>query len=117
MNVLRIDPPRSRGHLGGSFGPDLHERETTSQLARPAGATAAVNSGFFVLDPAAGAPGDPAGAGVYDGRVLSEAVDGAPPWCCTTTPAAAPCERLTWGGTARIDGSARRSTGSTGCRA
>ena len=71
VNVLRIDPRRFTGHLVGSFGPDLFQRETTSQLSQLGGATAAVNGGYFVLDAAAGAPGDPAGAGVYDGRLLS----------------------------------------------
>jgi len=78
VNVLTIDPDTFEGSLTGSFGPDLQQREPTSLLARLGGATAAVNSGFFVMDPAAGAPGDPAGAGVYAGRVLSEAVAGRP---------------------------------------
>jgi hypothetical protein len=73
-----IDPRTFEGSLEGSFGPDLEQRETTSELARLHDATAAVNAGFFVMDPAAGAQGDPAGAGVYDGRLLSEAVNGRP---------------------------------------
>ena len=107
VNVLRINPHRFRGHLDGSFGPDLHERETTSQLALAGGATAAVNSGFFVLDPAAGAPGDPAGAGVYDGRVLSEAVDGRPTLLLHDSARRTAVKRLFWGGTARIAGRVR----------
>ena len=78
VNVLRIDPRRFTGRLAGSFGPDLFQRETTSQLAQRRGSTAAVNGGYFVLDPNSGAPGDPAGAGVYDGRVLSGSIDGRP---------------------------------------
>jgi hypothetical protein len=104
VNVLRIDPRRFRGHLTGSFGPDLHDRETTSQLARAGAATAAVNSGFFVLDPNAGAPGDPAGAGVYDGKVLSEAVDGRPTLVLHDNARNTGVERLTWAGTAEIGG-------------
>jgi hypothetical protein len=74
VRVLTVDPRTFRGEeLTGDFGPDLERRERTSELAAARGATAAVNAGFFVLDPAAGAPGDPAGLGVYDGRVLSEA--------------------------------------------
>ena len=73
---LRIDPKTFTGRLAASFGPDLHDRETTSALADGRDATAGVNGGFFVLDPASGAPGDPAGAGVYDGRVLSESSGG-----------------------------------------
>ncbi|MFI6878771.1 phosphodiester glycosidase family protein [Streptomyces sp. NPDC050400] len=78
IDVLTIDPKRFRGTLTASYGPDLENRETTSALAGAAGATAAVNAGFFVLDPRAGAPGDPAGTGVYDGRLLSEPVNGRP---------------------------------------
>ena len=78
VDVVRIDPHSFSGRLGASYGPDLYHRETTSALAQATGATVGVNGGFFVLDPAAGAPGDPAGAGVYDGRVLSEPTNGRP---------------------------------------
>jgi hypothetical protein len=65
IDVLTIDPRTFHGGLEASYGPDLENRETTSALSNAAGATAAVNAGFFVLDPKAGAPGDPAGVGVY----------------------------------------------------
>ncbi|MDR3079557.1 MAG: phosphodiester glycosidase family protein, partial [Streptomyces sp.] len=78
IDVLTIDPRRFSGELTASYGPDLENREKTSELAAKAGAAAAVNAGFFVLDPKAGAPGDPAGIGVYDGRLLSEPVNGRP---------------------------------------
>ncbi|MET9775930.1 phosphodiester glycosidase family protein [Streptomyces sp. NPDC006367] len=78
IDVLTIDPRTFRGGLEASYGPDIENRETTSELADAADATAAVNAGFFVLDPKAGAPGDPAGTGVYDGRLLSEPVSGRP---------------------------------------
>ncbi|AKT52339.1 phosphodiester glycosidase family protein [Arsenicicoccus sp. oral taxon 190] len=78
INVLTIDPHRFRGRLGATFGPDLERRERTSELSAFTRAVAAVNGGFFVMDPSAGAEGDPAGAGVYDGRLLSEAVTGRP---------------------------------------
>ena len=74
VDVLRVDPDQFRGQLDGSFGPDLQSREMTSDLARAAGAVAAVNGGFFVFDPRAGAPGDPAGVGVYEGDLSSEPV-------------------------------------------
>ena len=102
VNVLRIDPHTFRGRLSASYGPDLHDRETTSALARSAGATAAINSGFFVLDPASGAPGDPAGAGVYDGRVLSEAVGDRPALVLHDNARGTAVRRLSWDGTARI---------------
>ncbi|MGH3239804.1 MAG: phosphodiester glycosidase family protein [Spirillospora sp.] len=78
VDVLTIDPRRFRGSLDAVYGPDLENREKTSELSAAAGATAAVNGGFFVLDPKAGAPGDPAGVGVYDGRLVSEPVRGRP---------------------------------------
>lgn len=104
INVLRIDPNRFDGTLTGSYGPDLLNREKTSELATAGGATAAVNSGFFVMDPAAGAPGDPAGAGVYDGRVLSESVDGRPALILHDDARGSAVRRLGWDGRAVIDG-------------
>lgn len=74
LQVLTIDPKEFHGDLTSSFGPNLEDRETTSQLSAAAGALAAVNGGFFTMDPAAGAPGDPAGTAVHDGKVLSEPV-------------------------------------------
>ncbi len=78
LQVLTIDPKEFKGDLTSSFGPNLEDRETTSQLSAAAGALAAVNGGFFTMDPAAGAPGDPAGAAVHDGKVLSEPVGDRP---------------------------------------
>src|SRR3954469_15947852 len=78
VDVLPIDPRRFRGRLEATYGPDLEQRETTSQLAALAGARAAVNAGFFVPAPAAGAPGDPAGVAAYDGRLVSEPIAGRP---------------------------------------
>jgi hypothetical protein len=78
VDVLTIDPRIFRGRLAATYGPDLEQRETTSRLAALTGADAAVNAGFFVLDPAAGAPGDPAGVGAYDGPLVSEPVAGRP---------------------------------------
>ncbi|NYG05703.1 hypothetical protein BJ986_000190 [Phycicoccus badiiscoriae] len=74
VNVVTIDPKRFHGSLGSTFGPTIEARETTSWLAGYTKSKAAVNGGFFVLDPAAGAPGDPAGAGVYGGTLESEPV-------------------------------------------
>ena len=71
-------PAKFRGGLGATYGPDLRDRETTSALSAAAGATVGVNAGYFVLDPASGAPGDPAGVGVYRGRLLSEPIAGRP---------------------------------------
>jgi hypothetical protein len=78
VDVVTIDPRTFHGTLEGSFGPDIERRETPSWLAQWTGASVSINAGFFVLDPKAGAEGDPAGAGVYDGRVESEAVGSRP---------------------------------------
>ena len=86
VRVLTVDPRGSAATLAASYGPDLERRETTSALAALTGATAAVNAGFFVLDPAAGAPGDPAGVAAYDGRLVSEPVAGRPALTVRQTP-------------------------------
>lgn len=52
----RLKWPSRRIHP--TFGPDLVNRETTSQLAAADGALAGINGGYFVLDPKAGAPGE-----------------------------------------------------------
>ncbi|MEE1770287.1 phosphodiester glycosidase family protein [Streptomyces sp. JV185] len=98
IDVLTIDPHRFRGELTASYGADLENRERTSELAAAAGATAAVNGGFFVLDPSAGAPGDPAGVGVYDGRLLSEPVNGRPGLVMRDSGRHSEVVRLTWRG-------------------
>jgi hypothetical protein len=101
VQVLTVDPRAFRGGLVASYGPDLEQRETTSALTTAAGAVAGVNAGFFVLDPAAGAPGDPAGAGVYGGRLLSEAIHGRPAFVFDRDARHAGVVRLSWAGTVR----------------
>ncbi|GAA2664752.1 phosphodiester glycosidase family protein [Streptomyces aculeolatus] len=98
VDVLTVDPRTFRGGLTASYGPDLENRETTSRLATDAGATAAVNAGFFVLDPKAGAPGDPAGVGVYDGRLLSESVGTRPALVLRDSARGTSVTRLGWAG-------------------
>lgn len=78
INVVTIDPRAFKGNLAATYGPDIQQRETTTALSAFTGADAAINAGFFVLDPAAGAPGDPAGVGVYNGALESETVAGRP---------------------------------------
>jgi hypothetical protein len=78
VNVVTVDPRRFRGTLRGTFGPTLEDREKTTELAAIERATVALNGGFFVFDPAAGAEGDPAGAGVYRGRLQSEPIGDRP---------------------------------------
>lgn len=78
VDVVTIDPGAFDGELGATFGPDIETRESPSALARATGAAVTVNASYFVLDPRIGAPGDPTGAGVYDGVVQSEPVGGRP---------------------------------------
>lgn len=104
VRVLTIDPRRFSGSLQASYGPDLERRETTSALALAAGATAATNAGYFVLDPASGAPGDPAGVGVYDGRLLSETVGRRPALVLRPDARRTSVQRLRWAGSVTAHG-------------
>lgn len=102
VNVVTIDPRRFHGRLEGSFGPDIERRETPSWLAQWTGASVSVNAGFFVLDPRAGAEGDPAGAGVYDGRVESESVGSRPVLVLDDHARDTEVVRPRWTGTVRL---------------
>jgi hypothetical protein len=102
VNVVRIDRRTFRGTLDASFGPDIFNRETTSALSQAAGARVGTNAGYFVLEPASGAPGDPAGVGVYDGRLLSEPTNGRPALIVHDNARHTAVRRLTWSGRARL---------------
>lgn len=111
VNVLTVDPRTFDGELGASYGPDLLDRETVSELAAATGALAAVNAGFFVLDPAAGAPGDPAGAGVYDGELVSEPVGDRPVLVLHEDARRSDVVRPTWRGSVTVLGRTRPGQG------
>lgn len=98
LEVLTVDPKKFKGELASGFGPDLQNRETTSQLAAAEGALAAVNGGYFVMDPKAGAPGDPAGTAVVGGKLLSEPVGDRPSLVIDGRTNASSIERLKWSG-------------------
>lgn len=104
LDVLTVDPRHFRGEVTASLGPDVERRETTSELAALSGALAAVNGGFFVLDPQAGAPGDPAGVSVVDGELLSEPVGDRPALLLRPDARRTDVERLTWTGELRAGG-------------
>ncbi len=106
VEVLTIDPRTFDGSLEAAFGPDIEQRETTSELAALTGATVAVNAGFFVLDSDSGAPGDPAGVGVYDGELLSEPTAGRPALVLRDDARRTDVVRLDWRGEARSRGEA-----------
>jgi hypothetical protein len=108
---VTIDPKAFRGGLEATYGPDLLKRETTSALSAAAGATVGINAGYFVLDPESGAPGDPAGVGVYDGRLLSEPIAGRPALVLRQDARHTEVERLWWQGTANVGDLALRLDG------
>ncbi|CAH0280067.1 hypothetical protein SRABI83_03897 [Arthrobacter sp. Bi83] len=107
LEVLTIDPKKFRGELSSSFGPNLQDRETTSALAAADGALAATNGGYFVLDPKAGAPGDPAGTAVANGKILSEPVGDRPSLVIDGTTNRSSVQRLHWDGTVTAPGKAK----------
>ncbi|MDH6125377.1 phosphodiester glycosidase family protein [Kitasatospora sp. GP82] len=76
LRELVIDPHRFEGRIEESHGGSQTGRRTTSQLASSAEALAAVNGGYFIMDPADGEPGQSIGVVVEHGKLLSEATNG-----------------------------------------
>lgn len=105
LEVLTIDPKEFRGDLTSSFGPNLEDRERTSQLAAASSALAATNGGYFVMDPKAGAEGDPAGTAVHNGKILSEPV-GDRPSLVLNPKNETSIQRLHWNGSVNMSNNA-----------
>ncbi|HEV7909145.1 MAG TPA: phosphodiester glycosidase family protein [Pseudonocardiaceae bacterium] len=78
LHVAVIDPRRFTGRVAASYGQAVSGRETTSAMAVAQHALLGTNGGFFVIDPAQGIAGEPAGIGLHDGQLQSEAVNGRP---------------------------------------
>ena len=76
LQVIRVNPHEFTGTYRSTLGISTGRRETTSSMARRAGAVAAVNGGFFSIHEPRSYAGDPTGISVVDGRLLSEAVKG-----------------------------------------
>lgn len=76
IRVLSVDPKRYAGRIRATVGDWVSGRETTTAMARKAGALYAMNGGFFTINPADGTPGVPAGLSVVDGTVLTAATNG-----------------------------------------
>lgn len=72
VNVLTIDPRQADGHLQATYGPDLAQVETTTDLVATAHALAGVNASFFTFTASPQFPGDPVGLSIGAGRLLSE---------------------------------------------
>jgi Phosphodiester glycosidase/SPOR domain len=107
VNLVTVDPGRFRGTLRGTFGPTLEDREKTTELAALEHANVALNAGFFVFDPAAGAEGDPAGAGVYQGHLQSEPVGDRPVLVLHDRGRGTDIVRPSWPGSVRLPGGTR----------
>jgi hypothetical protein len=76
MRVLSADPKKFTGRIKSTVGDWVSGQETTTDMARKAGALYAMNGGFFTISPADGTPGVPAGLSVVDGTVLTAATNG-----------------------------------------
>lgn len=81
VHVLEIDPARFTGRMRSVLGRDaVVGKEAPSAVGIRLGAIASINGGYFVVGEgndqvnADGIAGDPAGAAVLDGLLLSEAV-------------------------------------------
>jgi len=76
IRILMVNPRQFRGTYQATLGRYTGKRETTSSMAKRAGAVAAVNGGFFSIRAPRAYSGDPTGISVVGGRLLSEAVPG-----------------------------------------
>ncbi|MGW0810071.1 phosphodiester glycosidase family protein [Nonomuraea sp. NPDC002799] len=74
--VVMIDARTFRGSYAASLGTSVAKRETVSSMAKAQGAVLGVNGGFFNIHTAKELRGEPVGASVVGGRLLSEAVPG-----------------------------------------
>jgi phosphodiester glycosidase len=106
VHVLELEPGRGlRLRVALSNG-RVKGREPLAAVAKRTGALAAVNGGFFASVGASS--GDPVGALVSDGRLVSETVDGRPALILFRDPARrAAIARLYFKGRVRVGGATR----------
>ncbi|RVX37820.1 uncharacterized protein DUF2233 [Nonomuraea polychroma] len=76
VKVVMIDARTFRGSYAASLGTSVAKRETVSSMAKAANAVVGLNGGFFNIHTAKELRGEPVGASVVGGRLLSEAVPG-----------------------------------------
>lgn len=77
VHVLEVDPMVFQGKVEPELGTGtVPGREVLTALSKRKGSLAAINGGYFVMDPPDGTPGDMAGISVLKGALVSEAVDG-----------------------------------------
>ncbi|MFJ1764135.1 phosphodiester glycosidase family protein [Amycolatopsis sp. NPDC088138] len=108
VRVAIVDPRRFGGQVVASHGESVAGRRTTSALSAAAGALVGVNGGFFVIDPRDGIPGEPAGAGVYQGLLQSEATAGRPALLLGQRPSIGVPRTVLTVGDRRVDGVNRK---------
>lgn len=71
-----IDPDVMSGRIVADYGSSIDGRVTVAESAAATDAVLAVNAGFFIMVDAHGIPGAPAGIGLYEGELASEATNG-----------------------------------------
>jgi Phosphodiester glycosidase len=109
INVLAVDPARVRGVLSNDR---IAGRERVSRMGRRVGAVAGVNGTYFTSS------GDPVGALVIDGELMSEPLDGrsalilpAAPLVLPLAPARPFVARLRFRGRVTVNGRSRELDG------
>jgi hypothetical protein len=100
IRLLAIDPRHAGGHLRSTFGSDVGRTETTSAMARAAGAVAGTNGGYFSIHLDTASRGNPAGLSIHDGIVESEPTNYPPETHFLLDAAAGTAQvtKLTWRG-------------------
>ncbi|SEF53305.1 Predicted protein [Nonomuraea solani] len=76
VKVAMIDSRTFRGSYAASLGTSVAKRETVSSMAKAQKALLGVNGGFFNIHTSKALRGEPVGASVVGGKLLSEAVPG-----------------------------------------
>jgi exopolysaccharide biosynthesis protein len=76
VKVAMIDARTFRGSYVASLGTSVAKRETVSSMAKASKALIGVNGGFFNIHTSPALRGEPVGASVVGGKLLSEAVEG-----------------------------------------
>lgn len=76
VHVVMIDAKTFKGSYVSSIGTSVAKRETVSEMAKARGAIVGVNGGFFNIHTAKELRGEPVGASVVNGKLLSEAIPG-----------------------------------------
>lgn len=125
LHVIEVDPALFQGSLISALANGrVATKQSVSGIAKTHGALAAINGGFFVVRPANGIPGEPAGISIVANHLVSEPNWGRPAFVlqasgATIAEVAIPTEQiyLIWsdGSKMLVDGINRRPGQSHGC--